>query len=98
MSSKKWLLDSRDTRQEIFHADGAGNFTIETRQDCAPIVAACAILADEPPDKDFRHVAKIPATVFDKAMREGWLHDEQAWKKWLNDPDNRKFRTWGGRV
>ena len=70
---------------------------IET-EDCTPLVEGCKILADEPPGKDFRHVAVIPDHVMNRAMREGWFHDKQAWKRWANDPDNKAFRTWKGNL
>ena len=46
----------------------------------------------------FRPVAKIPIEVVNRAMREGWMNDRQAWRRWLNDGDNRAFRVWQGRV
>jgi hypothetical protein len=36
-------------------------------------------------------------TVVEKAMREGWFHDDAAWARFLNDADNKKFRVWQGR-
>lgn len=38
----------------------------------------------------------IPMTVVEKSMLEGW--DDGDWKRWLNDPDNKAFRIWPGRV
>jgi hypothetical protein len=29
-------------------------------------------------------------------MKEGW--DENDWRRWLNDSDNRAFRTGGGHI
>jgi hypothetical protein len=43
-------------------------------------------------------VAEIPLLVFERAHREGWLHDKAAWRKWLNDPVNKVFRVTDGRV
>jgi hypothetical protein len=31
-------------------------------------------------------------------MLEGWFHDKKAWKRWANDPNNRDFRVWKGRL
>lgn len=97
MTTKKILLDHYADTHEVFHITPDGHF-IEQVQDCESIVNNCRVLADKPPDKDFRHVASIPAWVMDKAFREGWFHDEKAWKKWVNDPANSKFRVHGGRV
>lgn len=41
-------------------------------------------------------LARVPLTVFEQSMLEGW--DDEDWKKWLNDPDNSMFRVWRGRV
>jgi hypothetical protein len=40
----------------------------------------------------------VPMTVVETAMREGWFNDKAAWRRWLNDRDNRAFRVWGGQV
>lgn len=53
---------------------------------------------DLPPGKDWRAVATIPPFVMNRAFREGWFHDEKAWRKWGNDPDNAYFRLWRGRL
>jgi hypothetical protein len=41
-------------------------------------------------------VARAPLTVYERSIHEGW--DDNDWKRWLNDPDNRAFRVWKGRV
>lgn len=43
-----------------------------------------------------RHLARIPMTVYERSIHEGW--DEAKWKQWLNDPANDAFRVWRGRV
>lgn len=48
--------------------------------------------------REFRHVARVPIEVVGRAMREGWYNDKAAWKRWLNDSENRAFRTGGGRI
>jgi hypothetical protein len=50
------------------------------------------------PGKDFRHVAEVPLVVYQQACREGWASDMKAWKKWLNNSDNKVFRTWQGKL
>ena len=98
--SKSALLDllPGSRRKTIYHELEGGRMAIETRQDVEPIVAAARILAGETPGRDFRHAAFIPEIVVDRAMREGWLHDKAAWKRWANDPANAAFRTWPGRL
>ena len=46
----------------------------------------------------FRLVARVPLPIMQKAKREGWVNDKEKWRAWLNDPDNRAFRVWPGRV
>ncbi len=40
-------------------------------------------------------VATIPNIIIDKLMKEGVWGDKKAMKKWLNDPDQKAFRTGG---
>jgi hypothetical protein len=55
-------------------------------------------LRDMPVGKDFRHVAEVPQIIWEKAVQEGWSHDQDQWKRWLNDPANKVFRTWQGNI
>lgn len=41
-------------------------------------------------------VARIPVTIFERAVHEGW--DEDKWKHWLNSEEATPFRIWRGRV
>jgi hypothetical protein len=45
-------------------------------------------------------VAEIPATLYYDLVKKlgDPRHNLQAWKKWLNDPENRFFRSTGGTV
>lgn len=100
MSTRKLLLNTFGGMHEVayFDEERPDAFRVKTEQDCAPIMDAAKVIADQPPGKDFRHVACIPLSVLDQSMREGWFNDKAAWKKWANDGSNKKFRTWGGRV
>ena len=97
--SKSALLDlvADSRRATLFHEE-EGRTWVETRQDVAPIVAAARIVADAAPGREFRHAAFVPEAVLNRAFLEGWFHDPAAWKKWANDPANRDYRTWGGRL
>lgn len=48
--------------------------------------------------KDINHVASIPLNIFWELKEKGIADDEKAMKKWLNEPENRVFRTREGRV
>jgi hypothetical protein len=41
-------------------------------------------------------LARVPFTVWERAYHEGW--DEAKWNEFLNDPANRDFRVWNGRL
>ena len=40
-------------------------------------------------------VATIPNIVIDQLMKDGVWFDKKKMKQWLNDPDNKYFRTGG---
>ena len=46
---------------------------------------------------DITHVASIPNVVVQRLMQTGIWYDEQAMNAWLNQRDNRVFRTDDGR-
>lgn len=107
--SEKWLLD-RDPLTGItewYVPDEATNtFTIQTTQDVTDIVEAnknafnqFSSARDGWGDKigHSTHAATIPVNIYyDLVKRFG--RDPQAWKRWLNDPDNAAFRTRPGTV
>lgn len=101
-TSRRILLHSHfgHTVQEYVHIDAMNpdNLVTETVQDMEPIIERAKYLSELEPGKDFRHAAIIPQIVYEKAYREGWLHDKERWKRWANDPDNRAFRTWPGHL
>ena len=47
---------------------------------------------------DWARVARLPMTLFVELKKKGILDDAKAFKRWLNDPDNRYFRTHEGRL
>lgn len=97
--SKATLLDllPHARRKLIYHEEDGRSF-VETRQEVSHIVAAAKVIAELPPDQDFRHAAFVPEAVLNLAFIEGWFHDPQAWKRWANDPANACYRTWKGRL
>ena len=81
-----------------------GDYTIHTEQDVTDrIDLNRAIHADHDeraryPGDGIHRVASIPMSLFMQLQKEGVADDPAAFKKWLNDPDNRFFRTRPGRV
>ena len=102
--SRRMLLDHYGigfgTMTEIVHVDSEnpGDLIIEELEDVEPIIEMAKRLSEQTPGREMRHAAFIPAFVFNRAYRQGWLHDASAWKRWANDPNNRAFRTWPGRL
>lgn len=93
--------DGSLTRRYFGHNDGT--FTLYSEQDCE------AIIQQNRRDRElqqahgtrgeiFRKVASVPVDVFEQACREGWVEDDDRWKRWLNDGENRDFRVYEGRV
>ena len=82
-----------------------GKLIVESSQDTAPILESNRFERNEfdvkhksgmKYNRGFTKVATIPNIVIDKLMRDGTWYDKKAMKKWLNDSDNRAFRTGGG--
>ncbi len=97
-------------RQSAVHADGDGGIIIETRQDVSGIIEQNK---KEYNSFDERarwsdhlfgnKVASIPLTVIDDLNKIGIMRgfhvvDEKRFKAWLNNSDNRVFRTRTGVV
>tara|TARA_R100000734_G_scaffold10909_1_gene8202 strand:+ start:3548 stop:3838 length:291 start_codon:yes stop_codon:yes gene_type:complete len=95
--AKRTLIDSKTGSTSEFITED-DKIIYHTKQDIQPVIEHCKALAENKPGKDFRHVAEVPMVIYQKAMREGWVKDKAKWKKWLNDPDNKVFRTWQGKV
>ena len=50
--------------------------------------------------KHQQHIANIPVTLYYELLKRFGhpKHNAKAWKKYLNDPDNRYLRTGGGQL
>lgn len=83
----------------LFHYDDATEqFGIETLQDVTGIAEAnkgvMATMDERSPWKgEMERVASIPMNIYSELVRKGIADDEKALRKWLDDPDNRVFRT-----
>lgn len=84
---------------KFFHYDDDtddGSFTIETVQDVTAAVEANKALANaETHDRfsEFRRVASIPLALFYTPEMQKIVQDEPAFRKWLDERDNRVFRV-----
>ena len=110
MNSSGWNYDSPTSRPWKLDINNDGTATINTYQDVEPIIEqnkknlnnyltfgkASAMGTDNGVT-----VASIPTTVWEIWMKEtnGAIQkDEKLLKKYLNDPDNKYFRTTPTRV
>ena len=95
--SRKTLLDWSQGKSETFHWDQHDNtFTIESKEDVEPLLKMAKNMSELEPSKEIRHAACIPKFVLDKSLRERWSPKD--WKVWANDPANKMFRTWPGKL
>ena len=99
MATKRTITDHKTGYKSEFITED-DKVVYHTTQDVAPVIDHVKKLRDNTlkPGKDMRHIAEVPMVIWQKALREGWSKDRAKWKKWLNDPDNKVFRTWQGKV
>ena len=86
-----------------FHPGESGDdFVVETQQDVTQLIKETTAIYNDIDErarwKDVNHVASLPMSVYFDLKRRGILDDDKALRKWLNDPDNRAFRTRPGKL
>jgi hypothetical protein len=90
--------------ERLFHWNEADeSFVIETRQDVTDLVEVNKGIANQHDERtpwkgDMHRVASIPMSVYMDLQKRGIADDERALRRWLDDPDNRVFRTRPGRL
>ncbi len=96
-------------RERYWYDHATDQFTMTTEQDVQPIIEQNRLNQDLAParygnEQTFHHIASIPFAlmpilekmgIMDKAGR---ILDDKALRRWLNDADNRAFRSRLGRV
>lgn len=103
MGNKKVLShDPLSGITRYWHDNEDGTYTVETDQDMSAIIEQNKKLSNET-DKhtkygEWSRVASIPLSVYYDLKAKGIVDDPKAMKKWLNDPDNKYFRTREGKV
>jgi len=98
MEHKTVYVNQDGVRRTMISDDDRPNeIRVYTEADMTSLVDNNKALAElHPKGSTNKLLARVPMTVYEKAVIEDW--DEQDWQKWLNDPDNRAFRVWGGTV
>ena len=90
--------DSQNGITKYWHVKENGEYVIETVQDVTAIADANKRQYNDTPSKyrDVNKVASIPLPIYYELKRKGIADDPKALAKWLNDADNRVFRTRAG--
>lgn len=98
--SDRTILSRQGTVTQFVHHDASrpDDLIIETVENVEPILERAKLLSAQSRNKGetFTHVAIAPDFICAQALREKW--DNADWDKWINDPDNKAFKTYPGRV
>ena len=103
MESRLFDRDAALGMTQYFHYDhDKDEFTIETRQDVNPLVELNKAKFNQIDEKarwgELSQVASIPLNIYYDLKKRGIIDDKKKFRAWLNDPDNRAFRTRPGQV
>lgn len=101
MADKVFDVDPLSGITSYWHYDEATDTAlIEKRQDVSDILDAnkAEFNADHGRYGEWTKVASIPLSVYYDLKAKGIVDDPVAMKRWLNDADNRFFRTRPGNV
>ena len=101
--AKSQILDwNAAERRKVIRHEEDGKTWVETRQDVEGLIRYAKILRENEKQKDDSalgvRVAFIPKSELDRSFNEGWFHDENAWRRWANDPANACYRTTEGTI
>jgi hypothetical protein len=101
MIKKPFDYDPFTGIRETFHYDEeTGDVYIEAEQDVETIANEMKALYADTDERarwgEGGHVARIPNVILE--AHPELMHDNEALKKWLNDPDNRVFRSRPGKI
>ena len=104
MTRKRLISFDNETKISnnfTFEEDTSGkkehNFVLSREQDVTDIIKDNREQFNESDKRDpyghWSKVASIPMVLYYELKNKGILDDPKAIKKWLNDPDNKAFRT-----
>lgn len=105
MRARPFSSDSESLLTRVAYLDDVDQkLIIDTQQDVTDIVEDSKAQFKEHDDRSrfggdgMVRVAQIPMVLFMALKEKGITDDPKAFAAWLNDPDNRHFRTRPGRV
>ena len=97
----KFIIDSDPisaSRSTFQYDAGTDQYILRDEQDVTGIVEANRAMRNDtfgrhPKDGLGRQVASIPLGLFFELYKKGVTRNKRDFARWLNDPDNRYFRT-----
>ena len=101
---KRLISENLETgTRQYWHEHDDGSVTVQTTQQVDDVIDANRGSFNQVDERagwkgDMHRVASIPMSVYYHLKAQGIIDDPVALKKWLNDPDNRFFRTRPGVV
>lgn len=108
MAKRLLNVDKSTGKETWLHDNVDGGFTVEQKQHVKQVIENAKAKANEyergsligNTQRHWQQVAEIPSSIYlELRQRFGDPRDNpKDWKKWLNDYNNRYFRTSGGRV
>lgn len=102
MSGELIDFDPHAAIATIYHELDDKTIGYESLQDATEIVEVNKMFMADTDEHarygDMSRVASIPTVLWFELVRNGVADDPVRLRKWLNDPDNRLFRTRPGRV
>ena len=103
MSKRLFSHDPLTGMREYFHYDEVNDRAyLSSEQDVTDIVEENKRTLNEATSLhrwgDGKLVARIPMQLYADLQRRGITKNKAAFKRWLNDPDNRFFRVFPGKV
>jgi len=100
MNKRLFDVDPLTGIKKYWHVKENGEYAVETVQETGSAFDANRREYNQQSDgknwRDINKVASIPLAVYYDLKRKGIADDPAALKRWLNDSDNRVFRTRGG--
>ena len=107
--SKRLITSDRSRGTEVWlHDNPEGGWTIEQKQHVSHVLEQNKKMRDDwqkgrllgNTQRHWQQVADIPASIYLELKNKfGEPKDNpKEWRKWLNDYDNRFFRTGGGHI
>ena len=102
LRDRLFSIDERTKTKKTFHYDDDdGSFVIATKQDIQPVLEVAREERNESrgfKGDGFHKVASIPNVIWWDLVARGIAHDDKKLLKWLEEQDNKVFKTHEGRL